>query len=719
MTAEQVRHYSFFVTARKGRICAESVESPCNANRAIATKYRPDIDGLRAIAVLWVVGFHAFPSCVRGGFTGVDVFFVISGFLISGIIFNNIDRGTFSLTGFYSRRIKRLFPALLVVLTATYTFGWCALLGHEYMQLGKHIAGGAAFISNFTLWHETDYFDNPAATKPLLHLWSLGVEEQFYVLWPLALWSARRYKVNFLTITLGVAVISFAINIGQTRYDPFAAFYWPLPRFWELMLGALLAYSTFYNQQGAAKLQSKIFARLSLGYRRVAVAVGPELCTVYSLIGLLLITCGVFFLSSKTPFPGWWAMLPTIGTLLIIAAGPEAWINRVILSHPVLVWLGLISYPLYLWHWPLLSFARIVQGSPSLATRSAIVALSVVLAFLTYELVEKPIRFGKPRSVKTLALVISMVAIGYIGLGTYQGDGLKFRSVVKENIDIDSGSDGGWPRFATSCNLIRPEDRELLNCVIDSRAEPTNALLGDSKALALFMGLFRTSVEPDTWMYIGANKNGPLVPVLSNNPIYSDYNKNLVERAIDVISTKQSVHTAVIATATRALFRVEKDDSAEQLPSNENYKAALDGLNRAVTKLISIGKNIVIVIDNPTLPHKEDCIDRRTSLSFINGLIVKPSNPSCHLPIQEYLRLSERYRDLLFEIERKHPESVRIFDATNILCDVQNGVCSIEKNGRLLYSYADHISDYGSTLVGQALNRFVGQESSIPAAIAH
>ena len=150
-------------------------------------KYRPDIDGLRAIAVLSVVCFHAFPDLLKGGFIGVDIFFVISGFLISTIIFENLDKGTFSFSEFYSRRIKRIFPALLLVLIACYSFGWFALLADEHKQLGKHIAAGAGFVSNFVFWNESGYFDNAAETKPLLHLWTLGIEEQFYIIWPLLL----------------------------------------------------------------------------------------------------------------------------------------------------------------------------------------------------------------------------------------------------------------------------------------------------------------------------------------------------------------------------------------------------------------------------------------------------------------------------------------------------------------------------------------------------
>jgi peptidoglycan/LPS O-acetylase OafA/YrhL len=161
-------------------------------------KYRPDIDGLRAIAVLSVIGFHAFPEWIKGGFIGVDIFFVISGYLISTIIIENLKNDSFSFVDFYSRRIRRIFPALLLVLIASYAVGWFTLLAEEYAQLGKHIAAGAGFVSNLVLWNESGYFDAASDTKPLLHLWSLGVEEQFYVIWPLLMWITWKRKLNFL-----------------------------------------------------------------------------------------------------------------------------------------------------------------------------------------------------------------------------------------------------------------------------------------------------------------------------------------------------------------------------------------------------------------------------------------------------------------------------------------------------------------------------------------
>lgn len=210
-------------------------------------KYRPDIDGLRAIAVLSVVAFHFFPSSIKGGFTGVDVFFVISGYLISMIIFKNLDKGTFNFKQFYSRRIQRILPALLLVLVASYVLGYFILLADEYKQLGKHIIGSASFISNFVLWNESGYFEKVAETKPLLHLWSLAIEEQFYIFWPLTLWLAWKIKFNLFSTTILIAIISFYLNVKGIKHDAIATFFSPQTRIWELMSGSILAWMTLYK----------------------------------------------------------------------------------------------------------------------------------------------------------------------------------------------------------------------------------------------------------------------------------------------------------------------------------------------------------------------------------------------------------------------------------------------------------------------------------------
>jgi peptidoglycan/LPS O-acetylase OafA/YrhL len=233
---------------------AKSLSGRLSDKHLTHPKYRADIDGLRAIAVLSVVGFHAFPHLIRGGLIGVDIFFVISGFLISTIVFDSLDRKCFSFAEFYSRRIRRIFPALIVVLIASFAFGWFALLADEYKQLGKHIAAGAAFVSNFVFWNESGYFDNAAASKPLLHLWSLGVEEQFYLVWPLLLWVAWQKRFNLLIIAVLVAVISFALNAQGIGKDAVATFYSPQTRFWELMVGSMLAWLALHGGGTLPKL---------------------------------------------------------------------------------------------------------------------------------------------------------------------------------------------------------------------------------------------------------------------------------------------------------------------------------------------------------------------------------------------------------------------------------------------------------------------------------
>src|SRR6476660_5937535 len=221
--------------------------------RDATDNYRPDIDGLRAFAVLSVVLYHAFPKEVRGGYVGVDIFFVISGFLISSILFTEITEHRFSLTRFYGRRIRRIFPALAVCLAAVLAYGFVVLMPSELAQLGKQVFFGASFLSNFALWSESGYFDDTATSKPLLHLWSLGIEEQFYILWPPLLWIAFKLKAAIGRLIVGLLMISFAVNIALSLTDTSSDFYLPVSRFWELLAGAALAWRPDINLKAGLK----------------------------------------------------------------------------------------------------------------------------------------------------------------------------------------------------------------------------------------------------------------------------------------------------------------------------------------------------------------------------------------------------------------------------------------------------------------------------------
>lgn len=428
-------------------------------------QYRADIDGLRAIAVLSVVGFHAFPFWFKGGFIGVDIFFVISGFLISTIIIGSLERNSFSFVEFYSRRIKRIFPALLLVLIACFGFGWFVLLADEYEQLGKHIAAGAGFASNFVLWSESGYFDNAAETKPLLHLWSLSIEEQFYIVWPLLLWAAWKKRFNLLTIILLVAFVSFVLNIMGILKDAVAAFYSPQTRFWELLAGSTLAWVSLYMQSALSKLKHKLDNWLGvIVYAHALETIGKKLRNVQSLFGGLLIAIAVFVITKEKSFPGWWALLPTLGAVLIISAGAHAWLNRTLFSNRILVWFGLISYPLYLWHWPLLSFARVAESeTPSREIRIAAVGISILFAWLTYRLVEKPIRLGPHRKIKTAILVTLIMVVGYVGLNCWQHEGLKFRQAAQFRFSMD-------PTINAYATLIGADSNYISNMKNDRQA---------------------------------------------------------------------------------------------------------------------------------------------------------------------------------------------------------------------------------------------------------
>ena len=289
-------------------------------------------------------------------------------------------------------------------------------------------------MSNFALWSEAGYFDNSAETKPLLHLWSLGIEEQFYLLWPLLLWCAWKRKFNLLTVTFVVAGVSFFLNIKGVKADSTATFYSPQTRFWELLSGSLLAWVTLYKKDSYQNIFGRMDTLLgTLIYRDNKAADGKTLPNVIAFIGVSLLAYGFWRINKELSFPGSWALVPVVGTACILLAGPNAWINRIILSNKIAVWVGLISFPLYLWHWPLLSFVRMVEvEAPTSNMRLGAFGLSVVLSWLTYLLVERPMRFGGHGKIKLSALIAVMTVVGYVGYNTYIRDGLSFRPIQQQ-----------------------------------------------------------------------------------------------------------------------------------------------------------------------------------------------------------------------------------------------------------------------------------------------
>lgn len=442
-------------------------------------QYRADIDGLRALAVLSVVIFHAFPTRLSGGFIGVDIFFVISGFLISTIILGNLHKGTFSYLEFYRRRIRRIFPALMVVLLACLVLGWFGLLAGEYQQVGRHTLGGIGFVSNLMLWSEAgyDYFNTASESKPLLHLWSLAIEEQFYIVWPLLLVALWKRRWNFMGIACGIALVSFAFNVLSFPEHAQAAFYSPLSRFWELIIGGLLAYALMHR------------ADLMTRY-----------ANAQSALGMALVVAGLVLIDKERAFPGWWALLPTLGAALLISAGPLAWLNRTVLSNPVAVWFGKISYPLYLWHWPLLSLAMLWNNeeTPAGPVRLGLVLLAIALAWLTYRFIELPIRFGNlgstPKLVGAFGLV-GLLAAPIIFLNGFPGRDInkdetrvfldQYKKLTRLGLSDYYQERCDFSDWATGKNKGSIDDA----CTAISGDRPVYLLWGDSHGQALSFGI--------------------------------------------------------------------------------------------------------------------------------------------------------------------------------------------------------------------------------------
>ncbi|CDS52602.1 hypothetical protein [Polaromonas sp. CG9_12] len=448
-------------------------------------KYRADIDGLRALAVLSVVVFHAFPTRLAGGFIGVDIFFVISGFLISTIVFGNLRNDSFSFLEFYQRRIRRIFPALVVVLLACLGLGWFGLLAGEYQQVGKHTLGGIGFISNLMLWSEAgyDYFNTASESKPLLHLWSLAIEEQFYIVWPLLLVVLYKRRWNFAGVACGIALVSFSFNVLSFPEHAQAAFYSPLSRFWELIIGGLLAYALLYK--------ADLMARHT---------------HVQSALGMALVVAGLVFINDERMFPGWWALLPTAGAALLISAGPQAWLNRKVLSNPIAVWFGKISYPLYLWHWPLLSLAMLWNNeeTPAGPVRLGLVLLAIALAWLTYKFIELPIRAGNSGSIPQL--VGAFCLVGVLATPIIFLNGVPGRNINKDETRVFLDQYKKFTRLGLSdyyqerCDFsdwTTGKNKGSIDaaCTATSGDRPVYLLWGDSHGQALSFGI-RKNISP-------------------------------------------------------------------------------------------------------------------------------------------------------------------------------------------------------------------------------
>lgn len=462
-------------------------------------KYRADIDGLRAIAVLLVIAYHAFPAAIKGGFIGVDIFFVISGYLITEIIFGQIQGASFSLSAFYAKRVRRIFPALILVILATLAAGWFLFSVKEFKSLGLNIAGSAAFAQNLVLLNEIGYFDIAAVKKPLLHIWSLGIEEQYYIAWPLILLVVHRFRLNVLTACAFLSALSFAVCLYYMRHNVDRGFYFPTSRAWELLAGSWLAILTVAYHKSTQMQQWK--DRLARILHAVIYTAGemPRKETLQNLgsgAAFLLIAFAALKFSPSLRYPGYYALFPVVAAVILISCS-KATLNQKVLASRPMVFVGLISYPLYLWHFPILAYAHVLlpEGVSSLNMTLAIL-LSFGLACLTYICIERPLRFGAARKYAVLPSLLLMVVIFIAGVTIYRNEGMPSRLPKALQGFVLTGEETSqfWRHGRCLLGPNQGADTFTRDCAGSGR-RPLFLLWGDSHAAAQYPGLKQLGSE--------------------------------------------------------------------------------------------------------------------------------------------------------------------------------------------------------------------------------
>ncbi len=671
-------------------------------------QYRPDIDGLRALSVVSVVLFHAFPNRVPGGFIGVDIFFVISGYLISGIIFRQLNQGVFSISGFFWRRIVRIFPALLAVILSVIVFGWFVLFSGEYAQLGKHIAASSVFLLNFVLVLESGYFDNLAETKPLLHLWSLAVEEQFYIIWPVILlfmWRLRKFRIWILVL---IAVLSMMTNLVLVSRYPTEMFFWPVARFWEFIAGGLLAWSFFVqggihsNQPSTNKLgdSAVLFQKVFGGFSWI---LGVVLC----LIGISLLVVGIFALHGELRYPGIWACIPVLGAVMVIGAGSDNRLSRLLLMNPVAVWLGLISYPLYLWHWPLFSFLRIVNGeTPAWYLTVAAIFASILLAWLTYKYIETPIRRRGRSRTTVMILLIAMAGFGFGGFVIKLHDGVPDRSTVSF-YQINMNELSRTRSVDSECNeYLNIVSRIFDYCRIEnSESKNMIAVIGDSHAHAAFDGISKGLKNVGFGTILLANSSCP--PFLGSpwgqNEVERMNCSNRIEQILSSAVSVQNLDTVIMFSRGPVYWTGIELSLDKRVAPSLDIDSYFDGLQRTVDFFGSRGIDVVYVTENPELDtNSSDCLGRPLELK---------ERTDCRLRISS---VNERQKEYLQGLSRI--QSMDVISSLSAFCDPENGMCSpFDANGRLLYADADHISVSGSRVqFDQVIAPYLKSRNRIP-----
>lgn len=672
------------ISAPTGRSPGQS--APVNsADDARDLVYRPDIDGLRAVAVAAVFLYHANVPGFTGGFAGVDVFFVISGYLITRLLTSSPGHASPQLAEFYVRRARRILPALLVTTSIVALVAVILLLPLDLIRFGKYMASAAAGIANIIALHDANYFDSGAFGVPLIHYWSLAVEEQFYLVYPAALLILARYLPRYRAPALAVvACASLAACVWGSYYHPGQTFYLALPRGWELLLGALVAVS------GEFRLMVPPVVVRSLRH--------PLVCELLAVASVLAMAAAFYSYDSYSRYPGMLTLAPCLATAALIATGhPRAtWIARFLSVRP-LVFTGRISYSLYLWHLPVLVFfTYFIIKAPNTVQVIVVFALSYALAVASWRLLEKPIRnrtvLSSNRSFVVAALTLSAGLVAG-GLLLWRSDGLAWR--LSPEVNSVAAVAGRHPEMERICGValqagIPPEHL----CRYGPAADGLPILLvwGDSHAASLIPAYERLAVAHHLQLFVvGRGGCRPLLGVLSR-PLPGIRRSECALFNASVIQAITSLNPRLVVLnahwiETEADLETQPDLFAA--PGQPKLRRAL----QQTVELIDPAKHpVCVVLDVPTMKYN---VPYAIAMVHRRGI----SSTTLHLDAAEArgeFREFERHVRALQQLGM-----VRVSDPKDALC--KSGSCALEDNGQPLYRDRDHLAPPGAQLVLSAL----------------
>ncbi|MDK2778508.1 MAG: acyltransferase [Pseudomonadota bacterium] len=654
-------------------------------------KYRAEIDGLRAIAVIPVILFHAGFESFSGGFIGVDIFFVISGYLITSILIEDIKANNFSIIRFYEKRARRILPALFFIILLCIPFSWLWMLPNQMKEFGQSLIAVSLFSSNFLFWKQSDYFSAATDEKPLLHTWSLAVEEQYYLFFPILLllaWSLGKKNLLFIIIVLSGS--SFLLSEWGWRTDSTANFYLAPTRAWELLIGSIIAF--FIKEKGVKKSNT------------------------LSLVGIIAIVISIFFYNKTLPFPSSYTILPVLGSALIILYGEKGTIVSRILSSKPFISIGLISYSAYLWHQPIFAFTRIKMiTEPSLPLMASLSTLSLILAAGTWKYIEKPFRKSTIRTKPFVTLsIIATSSLLIIGYSLHSSDGAldRFRSTPIYKIIKTEEENRKDNRQA--CN----KSDQFPYCVIGDQDNVSIAIVGDSHSSALWAAFSDFGIKNKKGFIGIANAGCPPSIGTYVNPVEKKPCNSINTKNLQYLITDNRIKTVILAARwtlpiektryNNGIGGIEKgdefwldtlSDNGEKITNKESKRKqlVLNSYQIFIDKLISSGMQVIVIRPIAEMGFNIPDI-------YARMLIKNPKQKNITIPYDIYIERNKLVNNSFDSLESIYKEHDLSFINPNIdNCLEKSNICYGVKNGNILYFDDDHVTKLKATRIVKSL----------------